>query len=325
MLGKRTLLIDLDPQANATTGLGYNPDSFSSHIYHVMIGEKDAGSVIQETKLKDFCLISSHPDLVGVEVELMDVPLRERILSRALASVSGEFDFIVIDCPPSLGLLTLNALTAAHSLLVPVQCEYYALEGLKSLMNTFRLVKKRLNPSLSIEGFLLTMFDSRTRLSHDIAENVKAHFNSQVFRTIIPRNIRLCEAPSFEFLSVCTTYHRKAPSTILCLRKKSLTWRLSMKAKPRLGRGIDAIFADSIKDDASQIIEIPSDEIYPNPIQPRKTFDETTIAELAESIKNTASFLLYWSGERIPAMRSSRARGDTMHVSSPASRIYLPS
>jgi len=162
-----------------------------------MIGEKDAGSVIQETKLKDFCLISSHPDLVGVEVELMDVPLRERILSRALASVSGEFDFIVIDCPPSLGLLTLNALTAAHSLLVPVQCEYYALEGLKSLMNTFRLVKKRLNPSLSIEGFLLTMFDSRTRLSHDIAENVKAHFNSQVFRTIIPRNIRLCEAPSF--------------------------------------------------------------------------------------------------------------------------------
>jgi len=177
--------------------LGYNPDSFSSHIYHVMIGEKDAGSVIQETKLKDFCLISSHPDLVGVEVELMDVPLRERILSRALASVSGEFDFIVIDCPPSLGLLTLNALTAAHSLLVPVQCEYYALEGLKSLMNTFRLVKKRLNPSLSIEGFLLTMFDSRTRLSHDIAENVKAHFNSQVFRTIIPRNIRLCEAPSF--------------------------------------------------------------------------------------------------------------------------------
>ena len=197
VLGKRTLLIDLDPQANATTGLGYNPDSFSSHIYHVMIGEKDAGSVIQETKLKDFCLISSHPDLVGVEVELMDVPLRERILSRALASVSGEFDFIVIDCPPSLGLLTLNALTAAHSLLVPVQCEYYALEGLKSLMNTFRLVKKRLNPSLSIEGFLLTMFDSRTRLSHDIAEDVKAHFNSQVFRTIIPRNIRLCEAPSF--------------------------------------------------------------------------------------------------------------------------------
>jgi len=197
VLGKRTLLIDLDPQANATTGLGYNPDSFSSHIYHVMIGEKDAGAGIQETKLKDFCLISSHPDLVGVEVELMDVPLRERILSRALASVSGEFDFIVIDCPPSLGLLTLNALTAAHSLLVPVQCEYYALEGLKSLMNTFRLVKKRLNPSLSIEGFLLTMFDSRTRLSHDIAENVKAHFNSQVFRTIIPRNIRLCEAPSF--------------------------------------------------------------------------------------------------------------------------------
>jgi chromosome partitioning protein len=197
VLGKRTLLIDLDPQANATTGLGFNPDSFASHIYHVMLGEKDAMSVVHETKLKDFFIISSHPDLVGVEVELMDVPLRERILSRALSGTSGEFDFIVIDCPPSLGLLTLNALTAAHSLLVPVQCEYYALEGLKSLMNTFRLVKKRLNPSLAIEGFLLTMFDSRTRLSHDIAENVKAHFSSQVFQTIIPRNIRLCEAPSF--------------------------------------------------------------------------------------------------------------------------------
>ncbi|HPW69242.1 MAG: AAA family ATPase [Deltaproteobacteria bacterium] len=197
LLGKRTLLIDLDPQANATTGLGYNPDSFSSHVYHVMIGQKDADSVIQETKLRNFFIMSSHADLVGVEVELMDAPFRERILSRSLAGMTHTFDFIVIDCPPSLGLLTLNALTAAHSLLVPVQCEYYALEGLKSLMNTFRLVKKRLNPSLSIEGFLLTMFDSRTRLSHDIAENVRVHFDSQVFRTIIPRNIRLCEAPSF--------------------------------------------------------------------------------------------------------------------------------
>ncbi|VFU14952.1 Sporulation initiation inhibitor protein Soj (fragment) [anaerobic digester metagenome] len=162
-----------------------------------MIGQKDADSVIQETRLRNFFIMPSHTDLVGVEVELMDVPFRERILSRSLAGTTQKFDFIVIDCPPSLGLLTLNALTAAHSLLVPVQCEYYALEGLKSLMNTFRLVKKRLNPSLSIEGFLLTMFDSRTRLSHDIAENVRAHFDSQVFRTIIPRNIRLCEAPSF--------------------------------------------------------------------------------------------------------------------------------
>jgi chromosome partitioning protein len=197
VLGKRTLLIDLDPQANATTGLGLNPDALASHVYHVLIGQKDADSVIQQTCLGDFFLMPSHPDLVGVEVELMNEPLRERILSRALSRLPREFDFIVIDCPPSLGLLTLNALTAAHSLLIPVQCEYYALEGLKSLLNTFRLVKKRLNPSLTIEGFLLTMYDSRTRLSHDIAENVKDHFDSQVFRTIIPRNIRLCEAPSF--------------------------------------------------------------------------------------------------------------------------------
>jgi chromosome partitioning protein len=132
----------------------------------------------------------------------MDVPLRERTISRCLSKINSRFDYVIIDCPPSLGLLTLNALTASHSLLIPVQCEYYALEGLKSLLNTYRLVKKRLNPSLIIEGFLLTMFDSRTRLSHDIADNVREHFNSQVFKTIIPRNIRLCEAPSFG-LPIC--------------------------------------------------------------------------------------------------------------------------
>lgn len=202
ILGKRTLLVDLDPQANATTGVGVNPDTVSDHVYHGMIGERDAESIIVNTKLKDFFIIPSHTDLVGAEVELMNVPMRERTVSRFLSKLVSHFDYIVIDCPPSLGLLTLNALTASHSLLIPVQCEYYALEGLKSLLNTFKLVKKRLNPSLVIEGFLLTMFDSRTRLSHDIAENMREHFNSQVFKTIIPRNIRLCEAPSFG-LPIC--------------------------------------------------------------------------------------------------------------------------
>jgi len=202
LLGKRTLLVDLDPQANASTGVGINPDNADSHIYEVMIGEKDVESVIMDTRLKDFFIIPSNTNLVGAEIELMNVPMRERTISRCLSRVHSLFDYIIIDCPPSLGLLTLNALTASHSLLIPVQCEYYALEGLKSLLNTYRLVKKRLNPSLIIEGFLLTMFDSRTRLSHDIAENVREHFNSQVFKTIIPRNIRLCEAPSFG-LPIC--------------------------------------------------------------------------------------------------------------------------
>lgn len=202
ILGKRTLLVDLDPQANATTGVGINPDTVDTHIYEVMIGDGNVETVIMNTRLKDFFIIPSSTDLVGAEIELMNVPMRERTISRCLSNINMFFDYIIIDCPPSLGLLTLNALTASHSLLIPVQCEYYALEGLKSLLNTFRLVKKRLNPSLIIEGFLLTMFDSRTRLSHDIAENLRQHFNSQVFKTIIPRNIRLCEAPSFG-LPIC--------------------------------------------------------------------------------------------------------------------------
>lgn len=202
LLGKRTLLIDLDPQANATTGLGIDPDVLDAHIYHVMIGREDVNSVIMDTKLKDFFILPSHTDLVGIEVELMNESMRERIISRIISNINSEFDYIIIDCPPSLGLLTLNALTASRSLLIPVQCEYYALEGLKSLLNTFKLVKKRLNPGLAIEGFLLTMFDIRTRLSHDIVENMKSHFNSKVFNTIIPRNIRLCEAPSFG-LPIC--------------------------------------------------------------------------------------------------------------------------
>ena len=165
VLGKRALLIDLDPQANATTGVGINPDELDAHIYHVMIGKNDVNSVIINTKLNNLSILPSHTDLVGIEVELMNEPLRERIISSMIAAISSSFDYILIDCPPSLGLLTLNALTASRSLLIPVQCEYYALEGLKSLLNTFKLVKKRLNPGLGIEGFLLTMYDTRTRLS----------------------------------------------------------------------------------------------------------------------------------------------------------------
>ncbi len=202
LLGKKVLLLDLDAQANASSGLGIDIDKIEKNIYHVMIGSASLDDIIIETQVKGFFVAPSHTDLIAVEVELVDIEKRERIISRAIDSLNNQFDYIIIDCPPSLGLLTLNALTASNSLIIPVQCEYYALEGLKSLLNTFQLVRKRLNPQLEINGFLLTMFDSRTRLSHDIADNVKDHFKTQVFKTVIPRNIRLCEAPSFG-LPIC--------------------------------------------------------------------------------------------------------------------------
>jgi chromosome partitioning protein len=202
LLGKRTLLMDLDPQANATTGLGIDPSALPHQIYHVMLEEADIDSIIVSTKLPGLFLAPSNTDLVGVDVELMDAPMRDRFVTRIISGMNESFDYILIDCPPSLGLLTLNALTASHSLLIPVQCEYYALEGIKSILNTFNLVKSRLNPSLSIEGFLMTMFDSRTKLSHEVTSNMRSHFNSKVFNTIIPRNTRLCEAPSFG-LPIC--------------------------------------------------------------------------------------------------------------------------
>lgn len=202
LLGKQTLIIDLDPQANATTGLGIDPSSLPSHIYHVMLGQRSLDDIIVSSKVGGLFLAPSHTDLVGTDVELMEVAMRERIISNAIKHLSASFDFILVDCPPSLGLLTLNALTASHSLLIPVQCEYYALEGIRSLLNTFQLVKKRLNPSLAIEGFLLTMFDTRTKLSHEVSSNMRNHFDSQVFSTVIPRNTRLCEAPSYG-LPIC--------------------------------------------------------------------------------------------------------------------------
>jgi len=222
VLGKRVLLLDLDPQANATTGLGIDPDSAEKNMYHVMLDQVDINSVIHSTKLKDFFVVPSHRDLVAVEIELIDNQMRERIISRALQNIEMKFDYILFDCPPSLGLLTLNALTASLSLLIPVQCEYYALEGLKSLLGTFQLVKKRLNPSLDIEGFLLTMFDPRTRLSHDISNNMRSNFDTRVFNTVITRNIRLCEAPSFGLPICLYDVSSKGAQNYLMLAKEIL-------------------------------------------------------------------------------------------------------
>lgn len=231
LLGKRTLIIDLDPQANATTGLGFDPVKLDSHIYHVMLEQQSLDSIIVPTKVSGLFLAPSNTDLVGVDVELMDKAMRERIISSMLNSMVSAFDFILIDCPPSLGLLTLNALTASDSLLIPVQCEYYALEGLKSLLNTFQLVKKRLNPSLGIEGFLLTMFDSRTRLSHEVSGNMRQHFNSEVFNTVIPRNTRLCEAPSYGLPICLYDISSKGAQHYLMLAKEILSREVAHEGK----------------------------------------------------------------------------------------------
>ena len=193
---KRTLLVDTDPQANATSGVGATPPSGKT-IYQVLIEGAQAASVIMETQVPFLSLLPSHINLVGAEIEMVEMENRERLLTTALEPVRQNFDFIVIDCPPSLGLLTLNALTAADAVLIPVQCEYFALEGLGLLFNTINMVKKNLNPNLDIEGVLLTMFDSRLRLSNQIVEEVRRYFGEKVFKTIVSRNIRLSEAPSF--------------------------------------------------------------------------------------------------------------------------------
>jgi len=193
---KRTLLVDTDPQANATSGVGATPAAGKT-IYQVLIEGAEAASVIIETQVPFLSLLPSHINLVGAEIEMVEMEERERLLVNALAPVRQNYDFVVVDCPPSLGLLTLNALTAADSVLIPVQCEYFALEGLGLLFNTINMVKKNLNPNLDIEGVLLTMFDSRLRLSNQIVEEVRRYFGEKVFKTIVSRNIRLSEAPSF--------------------------------------------------------------------------------------------------------------------------------
>ena len=195
--GRKVLLLDMDPQGNASSGLGMKRHEHSdSNVYHLLIGECQAKDIIFSTKIKNLDLAMANPDLVGAEIELVDADRREYKLKDALALVSENYHYILIDCPPSLGLLTLNALTAADSFLVPLQCEYYALEGLSQLLNTAGIIKKKLNPELKIEGIVLTMFDTRNNLSHQVVSEIQSHFEEKVFRAIIPRNVRLSEAPS---------------------------------------------------------------------------------------------------------------------------------
>ncbi len=193
----RTCLIDMDPQANSTSGLGLDKSKIETSVYDVLLGARPIREVVRDTDLKYLTLVPSSISLVGAEVELVSMIARETRLKSALSEIRDEFEYIIIDCPPSLGLLTINSLTAADSIIVPIQCEYYALEGLGQLMNTVKLVQDNLNPHLQIEGVLLTMFDGRLNLSRQVSDEVRKHFNKKVYDTVISRNVRLSEAPSF--------------------------------------------------------------------------------------------------------------------------------
>ena len=194
---QKVLIVDIDPQGNATSGLGVAKDELDKTIYQVMLGDADIMEAIRENVFENLDVLPSNVNLAGAEIDLIDVEEREYILKRALEGIKAKYDFIILDCPPSLSMLTVNAMTAADTILVPIQCEYYALEGLSQLIHTVNLVKERLNPELDMEGVVFTMYDSRTNLSMQVVENVKSHLKQNVYKTLIPRNIRLAEAPSY--------------------------------------------------------------------------------------------------------------------------------
>lgn len=197
VLEYKSLVIDADPQANTTSGLGYDPKGITDSIYECMVDESDIKDIIIQTEIDNLYLVPSHINLVGAEVEMVNLENREEKMKQVIGEIKEDFDFIIIDCSPSLGLITINALTAADSVIIPVQCEYFALEGLGKLLNTIKIIQTRLNQNLEIEGILLTMYDVRLRLSNQVVEEVRMHFKNMTFDTIIPRNIKLSESPSF--------------------------------------------------------------------------------------------------------------------------------
>ena len=195
--GAKVLAVDFDPQGNLSSGLGIGKNDFEAGVYEMLMGEASFDNIVKKTETENLLVLPSDMDLSGAEIELLEVPEREKTLKKYLDTVKEDFDFILIDCPPSLSLLTINALTAADTVLVPLQCEYYALEGLVQVMNTIDLVKKRLNPNLEMEGVVFTMYDARNNLSQQVVDNVRASLNRNIYNTVIPRNVRLAEAPSY--------------------------------------------------------------------------------------------------------------------------------
>lgn len=216
----KTLIVDADPQANSTSGIGFNPREITRSIYEAMVGQVSAQDCIVKTEIDYLYLLPSHIDLVGAEIELVNIDRREEKMAGVLRPLKEDYDFIIIDCSPSLGLITINALTASDSVIIPVQCEYFALEGLGKLLNTIKIIQSRLNPALEIEGILLTMYDVRLRLSNQVVEEVVTHFRKMVFQTLIPRNIKLSEAPSFGLPAIVHDAFSKGAISYLNLAKE---------------------------------------------------------------------------------------------------------
>ena len=221
-LEKKVLLIDADPQANASSGLGVNVREVECSIYECLISQCDPHEAIYTTDIDGLDLIPSHIDLVGAEIEMLHMDRRELVMKEMLATFRNEYDYILVDCSPSLGLITVNALTAADSVIIPVQCEYFALEGISKLLNTIKLIKAKLNPGLDIEGFLLTMYDSRLRLSNQVYDEVRRHFQELVFETVIQRNVRLSEAPSHGLPAILYDADSRGAKNYLALAQEIL-------------------------------------------------------------------------------------------------------
>ena len=231
---RKVLLVDMDPQGNAGSGLGLKRDALKGTIYDALIGSRDLRELVHSTELRFLSIVPATPDLTGAEVELVQMDQRETRLRDALRPLAPDYDYVFIDCPPSLGLLTLNALTAADSVLIPLQCEYYALEGLSQLLHTVDLVKKGFNPQLQTEGILLTMFDGRANIAHQVEEDVREHFPELVFRSVVPRNVRLAECPSFGKPVLLYDIKSKGCESYLQLGKEIMRREKSRRAAPVL-------------------------------------------------------------------------------------------
>jgi chromosome partitioning protein len=234
VIGFRVLLIDIDPQGNATSGVGIRKGSFRRNLYHVLVLDEPLKNVVQNTEISSLMVVPADKNLIGAEVELIDATNREYKLKESIKSITDEYDYIIIDCPPSMGLLTLNALTCAGSLLVPIQCEYYALEGVTELFDTLARIRRSLNPSLTIEGLLLTMYDDRTNLATAVAADLRDFYGGQVLETIIPRNVRLAEAPSYGKPIILYDIRSRGAESYLQLAKEILS-----HDKKSIGSGLE--------------------------------------------------------------------------------------
>ena len=228
-LEKKVLVVDGDPQANASSGLGVDIQEVDNSLYECIIDHVDVHDAIYTTDIESLDIIPSHIDLVGAEIEMLNLPAREKVISRMLQPIKDDYDYILIDCSPSLGLITVNALTAADSVIIPVQCEYFALEGISKLLNTIKIIKSKLNPKLEIEGFLLTMYDSRLRLANQIYDEVKRHFQELVFKTVIQRNVKLSESPSHGLPVILYDADSTGSKNHLALAKEIISKDVRMK------------------------------------------------------------------------------------------------